>query len=162
MKPAAQQWEYEVQSWWNNLAVDPPPLRITHAAMRGLFSVSPFSGVTVSTDQAEGISLFAGISPVKFLCVCAALGLTQWRALDLNAMLVAEDLAHVEPGECLFAPRSHRSDYALAFEDPFLCAGCFDFYHCLGADREIVAAAELLRSLRKPTLGNPIPAPVRH
>lgn len=117
--------------------------------------MNPFSGVTISTDQAEGIALFASITPVQYLRVCAALGLVQWRALEQNDILFAEDLTHSVPSDCLFVQRTRKCDYALAFEQPCICYGCFEFYHCLGAEREIVAVAQLLHSLRITTPGNP-------
>lgn len=156
--PAA--WERRLQHWWDHVTGGPPPLSIVDTRIPGLFTVNPFSGVRISTDQAEGIAYFANISVTQFLRICAALGLTQWRALDRNPVLVVEDFAHVEPGECLFARRARRSEYALAFDLPCVCTGCFEFYHCLGADREIGAVAELLRPLHKTTARCPVPAPV--
>jgi hypothetical protein len=155
VKVLPQRWDDELGAWWCRATTGPPPLTIVSRAIKGLFLVNPFSGVTVSTDQAEGIALFAGISPVQYLRACAALGLVQWRALEQNDMLVAEDFAHSEPSNCLFVPRARKCDYALAFEWPCICHGCFEFYHCLGAEREIVSAAQLLHSLRVTTPDNP-------
>jgi len=102
----------------------------------------------VSTDQAKGIALFAGIAIENYVRVCAVLGLTQWRALELNPMLVVEDFVHTEPGDCLFVRRAYKPDYAIALERPVICPGCIEFYRCLGAEREIGAALDLFRSLR--------------
>lgn len=153
MNIVAADWERELLAWWRGIAGEGPALRLTHARIRGLFVLSPFGGLTVSTDQADGIAHFAGIAPHRYLQVCAALGLTQWRTLDLNPMLVAEDLVHTEPGDCLFARRAFKSDYALAFERPSVCFGCIEFYHCLGADREVATAVELVRTLHAPAAG---------
>jgi len=147
-------WLCDVRTWWRDVAGESPPLSIVDTAMHGLFEVGPFSGVTISTDQAAGISLFAGISPAQYLRLCGALGLTQWRTLELNETLVAEDFAHTDPRECLFVQRPHKSDYALALEQPSICSGCFEFYHCLGADAEIVALAEMLKSLQNARPGS--------
>ena len=155
MNGIRKRWNDELQAWWPGATNNPPPLIIVSRAIDGLFIANPFSGVTISTDQAEGIALFASIPPVQYLRVCAALGLVQWRALEQNDILVAEDFAHSAPSDCLFVGRARKCEYALAFEQPCICYGCFEFYHCLGAEREIVFAAQLLHSLRISTLGNP-------
>ena len=141
------------------VAGEGPPLSIVDTAMRGLFETNPFSGVTISTDQAAGISMFAGIAPVRYLRLCAMLGLTQWRTLDRNELLFADDFAHTEPRDCLFVPQPSKAEYALALERPNVCFGCFEFYRCLGADAEVIALAEILASLRNATADSP-PAPV--
>lgn len=155
MSVAPQNLDDELRTWWSGATINPPPLTVSSRAINGLCLVNPFSGVTVSTDQADGIAHFAGISVAQYLRVCAALGLVQWRALEQNDTLIAEDFLHAVPSDCLFVTRGRKCDYALAFERPYICFGCFEFYHCLGADREIVSAAQLLQSLRIATPGNP-------
>ncbi len=150
-----QNWDDELLAWWNSATKNPPPLTIVTRAISGLFLVNPFSGVTISADQAEGIAHFAGISVLQYLRVCAALGLVQWRALEQNDMLVREDLLHSVPNDCLFVPRARKPDYALALEQPSICIGCFEFYHCLGAEREIVFLTRLLHCVRISTPGSP-------
>lgn len=150
------EWNRNLQTWWGQLAHDVPPLCLAGLAIPHLFEVNPHSGVTISTDQAAGISFFAGIPTIQYFRLCALLGLTQWRALNRNAMLVAEDLAHVEPEGCLFVQQPCKSDYALVLERPAICIGCFDFYHCLGADTEVVALAEMIRELQGTTAGSPL------
>lgn len=155
MSAVPQSWDNEWRTWWRGATIGPPPLMIVPRAIDGLSLVNPFSGVTISTDQADGIALFASITPVQYLRVCAALGLVQWRALEQNDMLVVEDFAHSVPSDCLFVPRARKCDYALAFEQPRICHGCFEFYHCLGAEREVVFLTQLLHSLRISTPGSP-------
>lgn len=155
MSVIPQNWDGELLAWWKNATNKPPPLTIISCAIGGLFMVNPFSGVTISTDQAEGIAHFAGISVLQYLRVCAALGLVQWRALEQNDLLVAEDFIHSMPSDCLFVARARKPDYAFAFERPCICHGCFEFYHCLGADREIVFVTQVLQLLRITTPGSP-------
>lgn len=155
MSAIQRSWDNELLTWWNSATKNPPPLTITSCSIGGLFLVNPFSGVSVSTDQAEGIAHFAGVSVPQYLRVCAALGLVQWRALEQNDLLVADDFLHAAPSGCLFVPRVRKPDYALAFEQPCICHGCFEFYRCLGAEREIVVVTQLLQSLRIPKPDNP-------
>ena len=158
METNTMSMETSLHTWWREIAGADAALAIVGTPMRGLFEVSPASGVTISTDQADGIALFAGISTEQYLKGCAIAGLTQWRALDLNPMLVVEDFAHTEPRDCIFVQRPSKAEYALAFESPSICFGCFEFYHCLGADREIAAARSFVRSLQRVMPGShPVP-----
>jgi len=102
-------------------------------------------GVSVSTWQAEGICLYAQIPREAYLLVCSMLGLLQWRALDLNPLLVWEDLlVHEEPPACLCAHRETVQEYALAFEHPYICRPCREFFRCLGLELEVLAFQDVL------------------
>ena len=103
------------------------------------------------TEQAAGIAVRGYFR--RSIAFVRRAGLTQWRTL-MNETLVVEDFAHTDPRECLFVQRPCKSDYALALERPSICPGCFEFYHCLGADAEIVALAEMLKSLQNARPGS--------
>lgn len=67
-------------------------------------------------------------------------------ALALNPLLIPEDMHHAEPQSCLYA-RCQRHERELALESPSVCDGCIAFYHCLGADHEIIEIRAMLGSL---------------
>ena len=97
------------------------------------------------TWQAEGICLYAEIRRRTYLLVCSLLGLLHWRALDLNPMLVWEDLlVHEEPPACLCAHRDTVQEYALAFENPYICKPCREFFRCLGLESDGRAIQDVL------------------
>ncbi len=117
----------------------------------GLFS-NPFTvgprGVYVTTWQSDGISRYLGISKVEYLLLQTVLGLMQWRVLALNPLIHMNDFVHLEDCHCLFAPRENFADYALLADDPCICGGCRDFYHCLGADSEFLSALCVIQDIR--------------
>lgn len=112
------------------------------------FSVSRDNGVAVCTYHSEDIAQYAEMGRDLYLLICAMLGLVQWRALSLNELLLWEDFfVHEEPPGCLYARRGALHEYALAFERPYVCAACLEFFRCLGAESETVALLEVLDSL---------------
>jgi len=111
------------------------------------FWVSRAEGVFVSTRESGNICRYAEIGKDFYLSLCSMLGLVQWRALLLNELLVWEDFfVQEEPHGCLYAARDTIQEYALAFEDPYVCDACAEFYRCLGAEPEIMALQDVLNS----------------
>ena len=133
--------------------VDWVALYMTDAPTETLFHARVATGVAISTWQSAGICSYAGLSVSSFLLLCTLLGLTQWRALVLNPLLRPEDMIHETRSRCLYARLEAKQDYALLFEDPHICRGCNDFYHCLGADDELVALQTSLRYVRRAMAG---------
>ena len=112
------------------------------------FTVSQDEGVTVSMWQSKGICHYARIAESSYAALCSLLGLSQWHVLNANPLLKLEDLIHPPSQHCLFVKPDPFHDYALILEDPFVCRGCMDFYHCLGADTELLAVIDTLSSIR--------------
>jgi len=124
---------------------DAVPVRLSASESEVLFRASREHGVSVSTWQAEGICLYAKVRLETYLLVCSLLGLLHWRALDLNPMLIWEDLlVHEEPPACLCAHRDTVQEYALAFENPYICKACREFFRCLGLEFESLAIQDVL------------------
>lgn len=140
----------EVQRGANSLRAHGTPLhlKITHQHMPAPYEVSIERGVTLSMWQSEGICGYAGISQSDYLTLCGLLGISQWSALNLNPLLRPEDLLHPPEANCLFATQRGIEYFALLLEDPCVCPGCVDFYHCLGADGEVVALLDVVETLR--------------
>ena len=129
--------------------LDSVVLYMTDAPTETLFHARVATGVAVSTWQSAGICSYAGLSVNSFVLLCTLLGLTEWRALVLNPLLRPEDMIHEISSRCLYTRLETKQDYALLFEDPRICRGCNDFYHCLGADEELVALQTSLRHVRR-------------
>lgn len=116
-------------------------------SLPGLLHVSRHQGVLVSLDQSEGISLYAGIPRQLYVLSCVMLGLLYWRVLVLNPLLVWEDMFVREAPECLCAARATLQEYALAFERPWVCPSCLEFFRCVGVEPETAALQEVLSHL---------------
>jgi len=123
------------------------PLELRQKLRSGLLNVSRHRGVLVSLDQSEGISHYAGIPRDLYVLCCSVLGLVYWRVLALNPLLVWEDLLVREGPECLCAARTTLQEYALAFERPWVCPACLEFFRCTGAEFETAALQEVLSLL---------------
>ena len=124
-------------------------LDITPQCMPAPYKVCPLRGVTLSTWQSEGISRYAGISQNAYMVLCGLLGISQWSVLNTNPLLRPYDFGHPPDSNCLFVQPHGIENFALLLEDPQICRGCVDFYHCLGADAEIVALLDALARLRR-------------
>lgn len=105
------------------------------------------ANIRISVWQMEGISRYTGIEPTGLLLVAALLALTQQRCLNLNTMLKEGDLTHSEPDDCLFSRHTRRSDYALTFEEPYICRGCVSFYRKLGLASEVSSLKRCLNRI---------------
>jgi len=122
-------------------------LTVADAAADRPFSVSRADGVFISTYESDNICRYAEIGKGFYLAVCGMLGLVQWRALIMNELLVWEDFfVEEEPRGCLYAARDTIQEYALAFEEPYVCDACMEFFRCLGAEPEIMALQDILSS----------------
>ncbi len=122
-------------------AVSPEEAAVLHLERgdRGrLWSVSR-GGVVLSTWQSREIAAYAGLPQAGYLLVGALLGLVQWRALSENPVLRGEDFIHEEPPRCLYVPRLLIEDYAVAFEQPWVCPSCWQFYSFLTPRAEVAA-----------------------
>jgi hypothetical protein len=106
-----------------------------------LFWVDREGGVYVSSAQSDGIALYLGMPRARYLFLCALLGLVQWRALDLNPLLVPEDLLHHNPPRCVFADPMRLEDYVVTLDEVRLCPACMNFFRCLGVEPELLDAA---------------------
>ena len=124
-------------------------LNITRQCMSAPYKVCPLRGVTLSMWQSEGISRYAGISQNAYLVLCGLLGISQWSVLNANPLFRPYDLIHPPDSNCLFVQPGGIENFALLLEDPQICAGCVDFYHCLGADGEVIALLDTLAGLRR-------------
>ena len=131
------------------------PVRLRETLRTGLISVArpapadtadgaSQGGVFVSVDQSEGISQYARLPRPMYLLICVVLGLVYWRVLELNPLLIWEDLFVREDPECLCAARKTVQEYALAFERPWICPGCLEFFRCTGVEPETAALQEVL------------------
>jgi hypothetical protein len=120
------------------------PLIITQDHGPELFRIHMEEGVYVSTLQLEGISNYVGLSLEECLLVCSMLGLTNWRTLVQNPLMVDVDLYHEAKATCLFAPRDTKPEFAILFESLRLCPGCAQFYHFLSLESELLALRDVL------------------
>lgn len=114
-----------------------------------LFRVHRDRGVKISTFQSEGLALYAGVPLKTYFLLCATLGLTQWRALQLHDSLYEEDFRHNDPHYCLFVEQLRMQDYALCLEAPRVCKGCKEFYRALGLEEEIHALRLVIQHVRQ-------------
>jgi hypothetical protein len=115
-----------------------------------LFTASRESGVTVSIFHSDQISRYCEVPRDHYLLVCVMLGLVYWRTLMLNPLLAVEDfLVREEKPGCLYAVRNSIQEYALAFEHPYVCRACLEFFRCLGAENETFALMKVLDSMSR-------------
>jgi len=121
-----------------------PSLQVVGWPMPRPFLVDRRQGVVVTTWQGEGLCSYARLELEEYLLLCALQGLTQWRALQLNPLLIEEDLNHHVPPLCLFAVPPTTQEYALLLEEPQICRGCLQFYCCLGAEEEIRVVQQVI------------------
>lgn len=122
-------------------------LRITDDHERDLFSLGE-GGVSVSTWQSEGIARYTGMERAAYFLLCGALGLLQYRALALNPLLQPDDFLYESERDCLFSLRPVKQEYALLLERPRICAGCVQFFDCLGCEPEVGALLDILEHIR--------------
>jgi hypothetical protein len=112
------------------------------------FSVSRNQGVMTYTFQSDVICGYVQTSKDVYLLICSILGLIQWRVLSLNPLLIGEDfIVDEDPPGCLYAKRATIQEYALAFERPYVCYPCLEFFRCLGAERETLTLQEILNGV---------------
>lgn len=120
---------------------------ITGERENSLFSLRE-TGVAVSAWQSEGIAQYAGIDRTAYFLLCGALGLLQYRALALNPLIQPDDFLHSSDDGCLFSTRPMKQEYALLMERPHICAGCVQFFDCLGCEPEVGALLDIIDHLR--------------
>ena len=148
------------QSWFRFVGRTPEPTRdglsgsesrpcvlLTDEEIVAPFVVSRKGPILISTWQAKPIARYAGIDTTEYWVICAMMGLVQWRTLALNSLLIPEDFIHEPTIECLYGAHDQKSEFGLLLERGGLCRGCRDFYHCLGADRELLALVETADAL---------------
>ncbi len=122
-------------------------MHITRDEEPALFSLRD-TGVAVSAWQSEGIARYAGIDRTAYFLLCGALGLLQYRALALNPLLQPDDFLHATDGGCLFSTCHVKQEYALLIERPRVCAGCVQFFDCLGCEPEVGALLDVIGFVR--------------
>lgn len=123
------------------------PMHLVNANDLAPFSVRRETGVAVNTHSSANLSRYLGISEEDYVMMGALLGLTQWRVLERNSLLNPEDWLQEDHAPCLFTPRMTVYDYALMLERAPICAGCREFYRCLGAETELCLIRELCEAL---------------
>jgi len=122
-------------------------LHVTREREEALFSLRDY-GVAVSAWQSEGIAQYAGMDRVSYFLLCGALGLLQYRTLALNPLLRPDDFLHASKDGCLFSTGCPKQEYALMMEHPHICAGCVQFFDCLGCEPEVGALLDVLDFVR--------------
>ena len=120
------------------------PLYVTSKRLPGPFIVHPKRGAVVSTWESAGVSRYAGIASGDYLLIASLLALAQWRALRANPLLRVEDFRHPPGVRCLFAAPRRVQDFAPLLNPPAVCRGCTEFYHCLGAESELIALRQVI------------------
>ena len=125
------------------------PLHFTSARLAEPIVVDADRGVAVSTWGIEGVCTYAGIDEDTYLLVCSLVGMGHWRVLDQNPLLRIEDLRHPAGVHCVFTEARQVNDFALLLDSPAICRGCADFYHCLGADAELLALREVIDDINE-------------
>lgn len=114
-------------------------LTLTNKPLNRPFHLLSRRRAQVTTWQMDGFCVYASIGKLDYLAACCLFALTQLRTLSLNPLIEAEDmLFDCDPG-CLFSAKKRFEDYARVFEQGSLCSGCKNFYHYLGADRELLS-----------------------
>lgn len=121
-----------------------PRLHLTPERLPEPFRVSPDRGVVVSTWDSDGVCAYTGIRVDRYVLISSLLALSQWRVLQRNPLLRIEDLIHPAGVRCVFGEQKSVQDFALLLDPPVICPGCVDFYHCLGADTELIALREVI------------------
>jgi hypothetical protein len=119
------------------------------------FLVHPRGGVVVSTWDSGGVCRYTGIELGDYLLITSLLALSQWRALQRNPLLRIEDLQHPQEVRCVFAGPHSVQDFALLLDPPIVCGGCTDFYHCLGADSELITLRQVIAEVVASQAGRP-------
>lgn len=131
-------------------STEPAPATATvrmQQSQSDLLRVSREEGVLLSLDQSDDISQYARIPRTLYILSCVTLGLVYWRVLALNPLLVWEDLLVREDPDCLCTARATLQEYALAFERPWVCPACLEFFRCLGVEPETAVLQEMLSHL---------------
>ncbi len=123
---------------------DSPRLHLTARRLPEPFRIYPDRGVVVSTWDSDAICAYTGLQLDQYVLISSLLALSKWRVLRRNPLLRAEDLYHPADVRCVFAEPPSVQDFALLLDPPVVCRGCVDFYHCLGADSELIALREVI------------------
>lgn len=108
-----------------------------------LFEVQ-FNIVTVPMVHAGGICEYTKLTHEEFGLLGSFLGVVQQRALVLNAELRAEDFEHNATPHCLFSRGREKEDVATIVERLFICDSCYEFYRCLGLEKETEALKKVI------------------
>jgi hypothetical protein len=121
-----------------------PRLLLTARRLPEPFRVYPDRGVVVSTWDSAGVCRYTGLTIDNYLLIAGLLALSQWRVLWRNRLLQLDDLHHPKGVRCVFAGPHSVQEFALLLDPPAICPGCVNFYHCLGADSELIALRNVL------------------
>jgi hypothetical protein len=134
-------------------------LHLTNRCLPEPYRVYPEQGVVVSTWESSSICRYTGIAVDNYLLIASLLALSQWHVLRRNPLIRIEDLNHPANVRCVFARHHSVQEFALLLDPPIICPGCVDFYHCLGADCELIALRRVIAEAA-PERGN-VPRPIR-
>ena len=125
-----------------------PRLYLAESRSCAPFRVRKDRGAVVSTWAMDGLCRYAGVEASASMLMCSLLGLTQWRALQLNPLLEEYDFIHRCDCACLYRAIGQPEDFALLLEEPRLCGNCVEFYNCLGVEPEIEALEAVIKHVR--------------
>jgi hypothetical protein len=98
----------------------------------------------VSTWDIDGVCAYAGIDENTYVLLCSLVGIGHWRVLQENPLLRIEDLRHPRGVHCIYTETRQVQDFALLLDEPAICRGCTGFYHCLGAESELLALRQVI------------------
>ena len=132
-----------------------PQLCLAESRSYAPFYVCKDRGAVVSTWAMDGLCRYAGVEAGAYMLLCSLLGLTQWRALQLNPLLEEYDFLHRTDGACLYRAIGQPEDFALLLDEPRLCGNCAAFYNCLGVEPEIEALDAIIGHMRSTTSPQP-------
>jgi len=93
--------------------------------------------VRISTANSGALSRYCRAPKGLYLAMLTALGLVQACALRRNPLLVPEDLAHRQPGCCLFAACGSFDTLIPALDAPRICDASAAFYQALLVGPEV-------------------------
>ncbi len=144
LETVASRLNGKMQPVRSRAGVEAVRLLLTDRRLPEPFRVYPDRGVVVSMWDSERVCKYTGISLEKYLLVASLLGLMQWRVLKRNPLLRLDDLHHPQNVRCVFANPQNVQEFALLLDPPVICPGCVDFYHCLGADSELIALRQAI------------------
>lgn len=138
-----------------------PRFLLTERRLPEPFRVYPDRGVVVSTWDSAKVCQYTGIAIDNYLLIASLLALSQWRVLSRNRLLQLDDLHHPNGVRCVFAGPHSVQEFALLLDPPVICRGCVGFYHCLGADPELIALRNVIAEVTKSPQTDPlIPVPL--
>lgn len=134
----------KIEPVWSRSRSEPVRLLLTDRRLPEPFRVYPDRGVVVSTWDSDSVCKYTGMTLDHYFLIASLLALSKWRVLKQNRLLRPDDLQHPQDVRCVFADTGSVQEFALLLDPPAICPGCVDFYHCLGADTELIALRQAI------------------